>query len=267
MFASIVLAALAAQPELPQPSPSASVMQTVGLTEVRVDYSSPAEREREIWGALVPYGELWRTGANEATTLAVDREVKIGGADVPAGTYALYTIPGETEWTVIVADNAGAGGTSGYTEEKDVARFTVSAEDGPDLERLRFVFVDTTKSATTLRLEWAGRRVAIPIEARTDAQVEASIRAAVESAWRPHAVSARYLLENDGDLTRARALVEASVEIREVWYNRWIHARVLHALGKDRDAKKQAKRALALGDDSGAFNFYSRQMKEALKDW
>ncbi|MEM1025968.1 MAG: DUF2911 domain-containing protein [Myxococcota bacterium] len=266
-IACILSLSVLAQPELPQPSPAASVSQTVGLTTVSVDYSSPAKRGRVVWGELVPYGELWRTGANRATTLAVDKDVSIEGQTVPAGTYALYTIPDEDAWTVIVNRNAGAGGTNGYTEEKDVARFVVEPSEGPALERMRFVFTDTDASKSSLHLEWDGLRISMRIAADTEAHVEANIASAVASAWRPHVISARYLLENDGDLQRALELAESSIGIKEGWFNRWIQARVLHGLGKDRDARKQTKRALALGDDSGAFNFYSRQMKQALTDW
>ena len=100
--------------EMPALSPSAEVMQTVGVTEITVNYSSPGKRDRTVWGDLVSYGELWRTGANSATTFETSTDITVGGEAVPAGTYALFTIPGEETWTVILNKNADQGGTGQY---------------------------------------------------------------------------------------------------------------------------------------------------------
>lgn len=266
-FASLPALVQAQQPELPQPSPAASVSQTIGLTEVAVKYSSPGAKGRAVWDGLVPYGELWRTGANAATVFSADRDVTVGGQKVKAGRYALYTIPGAQSWTVILNTHADASGTNGYDQSNDAARFEVVPAKAPALERMRFAFTDATADMAMLHLEWAGLRVSIPVEADTSAQIEENIAAAVSGAWRPHAVSARYLLENGGDAKRALELARDSIDISEKWYNRWIEARALHAIGQDRAAKKAMKTALSLGDDSGAFRFYSQQMKAALEDW
>src|SRR5437899_746922 len=113
---------LAAQLRTPRPSPKASVMQTVGLTDVTIVYSRPGVKGREIWGALVPYDKVWRTGANEATTFAVSDDVMINGQPLPKGTYSLHTIPGKDEWTIIFNKDAGQWGSFSYDEAKDALR-------------------------------------------------------------------------------------------------------------------------------------------------
>jgi hypothetical protein len=122
-----------AAPELPQPSPKARVEQRVGLTDFAVDYSSPGVKGRKIWGGLVPYDELWRTGANAPTTLKASRDFTFGGTAVPAGTYSLFTIPGKKSWIVILNTNLAVAATRGYDEKNDVARVSgrVAGAVGP----------------------------------------------------------------------------------------------------------------------------------------
>lgn len=263
--AALPAAASAQTPELPQPSPEAHVAQTVGLTKVEVTYSSPGAKGRKVWGKLVPYGEMWRTGANKATRVTFDRAVTVGGKPVPKGAYSLFTIPKKKRWTVVLNRETELWGTGKYDAKQDQARFEVRAEKAPFRERLTFVFSDTTAEATRLDLEWAGLRVSLPIQAGTAAQVEKNIQAATDQAWRPHERAARYLLDNGGDKTRALGLVDGSIAIKETWRNRWVRAQILEALGRKKAARKDTRRALALGDDSGGFRFYSKRMKAYLK--
>ena len=111
-----------AQMDLPRVSPNATVSQVIGITTVTVDYFRPGVKDRVIWGELVPYDEIWRTGANRATTVSFDTEVMITGKKVDKGTYSLFTIPSVNEWTVILNSNAELWGTMGYKEEEDVLR-------------------------------------------------------------------------------------------------------------------------------------------------
>ena len=119
-------AAAAQQLELPRPSPSAKVSQVVGITEIAVEYSSPAVKGRKVFGGIVPLGELWRTGANGATKVTFSKDVTIGDKPVPAGTYALFTIPAKDSWTVIFNKNPNQGGTDQYKQDLDQLRFEAS---------------------------------------------------------------------------------------------------------------------------------------------
>ncbi|WP_373398262.1 DUF2911 domain-containing protein [Algoriphagus halophilus] len=117
---------VAQQIEMPQASPSAKIAQKVGLTDVTVSYSRPSKKGRKIFGELVPYGAIWRTGANGATVLSFSTDVKIQGKDVPKGQYALYSIPDKKSWTIILSKNTKLWGAIGYNPEEDLIRFEVS---------------------------------------------------------------------------------------------------------------------------------------------
>jgi hypothetical protein len=151
----------------PRPSPAAKVAQQVGGTMVEVDYSSPAVKKRKIWGDLVPEGKLWRTGANASTKITFSKDVTFGGKPVPAGTYALLTIPTPKSWTVILNKDTTLGGNvDKYKQEQDVVRFTATPKAAPARERLTFIFNDVTEDAATLDLEWEKVRVSMPIKAK-----------------------------------------------------------------------------------------------------
>jgi hypothetical protein len=151
----------------PRPSPAAKVSQQVGITMVEVDYSSPAVKKRKIWGDLVAEGKLWRTGANASTKITFSKDVTIGGKPVPAGTYALLTIPTPKSWTVILNKDVSLGGNMDkYKQDQDVARFTVTPKTAPARERLTFIFSDVTDDAATLDMEWEKVRISIPIKTK-----------------------------------------------------------------------------------------------------
>ena len=256
-------------PELPQASPKARVEQRVGLTDFAVTYSSPGVKGRTIWGELVPYGELWRSGANAATTLHASRDFTFGGVRVPAGTYALYTIPGKLdEWAVVLNSNATASGTRGYDEKKNVARVKVKPAAVPFRERLTYVFADTTDDGTRLDLEWEKVRVSVPITVDTRAAATANIDTALADAWRPHINAARYLLESGGDLGKALGYADASIAIKPTWSNNWVKAQILAKQGKRTDAVAAAERAQQLGAADPVYKeFFQSQVESAIAEW
>ena len=191
-----------AQLELPRPSPFAKVVQTVGLTDITVDYSSPAVRGRQgkIWGTLVPYGQIWRAGANSATKITFSKDVTVGTTPVPAGSYALFLIPAATgNWTVVVSKEANQPGSAAYKKEQDLFRMEVKPEAAPMRERLAFLFADFTNDSAKLQLEWEKVRISIPIKLNTEAQVAANLTAYSDSAQGPYTNAARYELEQKKD--------------------------------------------------------------------
>jgi hypothetical protein len=271
-LAPLALAASAAAqsaPELPQASPLARVEQRVGLTDFAVEYSSPGAKERVIWGELVPYGELWRTGANAPTKLEASRDFSFGGKPVPAGTYALLTIPEKKAWTVILnRDTKLLGGTRGYDQKDDAARVTVEPDSAPMRERLVFLFSDTTDDSTRLDLEWEKLRLSVPITVATRAQAMDNIDKTLAEAWRPHMASARWLLDNGGDLGQALGYADTSIAIKPTWWNNWVKAQILAKQGKTADAVAAAERAQELGKDDQVFSqFFAAQVSKAITDW
>ena len=155
-------------PMKPAASPAAKVTAQVGTTEITVEYSSPAVKKRKIWGELVPHGKPWRTGANSSTKVTFSQDVEVGGKSVPAGTYALLTIPTPKSWTIILNKNTGIGGNieGKYKQEEDVARLTVTPTRIPARERLTFIISDATDEGANIDLEWDKLRVSIPVKTK-----------------------------------------------------------------------------------------------------
>lgn len=143
-------------------SPNASVSQTIGLTNVSLTYGRPSVREREIFGGLVPFDRVWRTGANESTAITFSDDVLVEGERVEAGTYSLYTIPGEETWTIIINDKLSWG--TQYEENEDVLRVEVDAEESHFMERLMIYFENVTEESGDLVLHWDETKVNVQIE-------------------------------------------------------------------------------------------------------
>ncbi len=255
-------------PETPAMSLAASVSQTVGITEMSVAYSSPAGRGREIWGGLVPYGELWRAGANAPTAVTFAHDVTIGGSPVPAGTYTLMVIPEAESWTFIFNSDSSGRGVYQYDPAEDVARVTSPVDAVPFRERLLFLFDGTTNSTTDLTLDWAGMAASVEITVATDEIVDAQIGATLDSLWRPHFRTARYLLDTGGDLDEAASLMATSIEIQSNWWNHWFMAKIQEARGDVASAGEHASTALELGGDDATFNRAFRADVEAsIEAW
>ena len=147
----------------PRVSPNAAVSQTIGTTEVRITYGRPQVNGRTIFGELVSYDEVWRTGANEATTFSVSSDVTIEGEPLSAGTYSLYTIPGEETWTLIFNNIADQWGTN-YDQSEDALRVEVTPESAPSREMMTFLFEEVTDTSGTCVLHWAEVRVPFEIQ-------------------------------------------------------------------------------------------------------
>lgn len=266
LIAAFAVPAAAQQIDLPRPSPAAKVSQTVGLTEVSVDYSSPAARGRAIFGGVVPFGEVWRTGANSATKIAFSKDVQIGGKTVPAGAYALFTLPEKDRWTFILNKDADQFGAFSYKEGQDLLRVEVRPEAAPMRERMAFIFSDTTEDGTRLDLEWERTRASLPIRMATAEQVAASISALERGGWRQWNDAAVYLLSKK-DYEGGLRLVDASLRLREEWRNAWTKAQLLAGQGKQREARAMAERAQQLGaKDPGSF-FAADNVSKALREW
>ena len=264
VLAALLSLAAAQDLDLPVASPLASVRQDVGTVEVSVTYSSPARRGRDVFGALVPYGEVWRTGANAATQLTVSEDVTIGGQPVPAGTYSLLTIPTAASWTIILNRDATTG-TSNYDASKDQARFEVTPGAGPDRERLIFVFTDTDEDSATLQLEWAGLAVPLPITVDTRARGDRAIDAFVTRSAYALTEAARFKAAH-GDVDAGLALIERSLAGEPTWQAAWAKAELLHQAERHKDALKAAEAALVAGNASKSF-YYKDKVEAALAEW
>lgn len=146
-------------------SPNASVSQTIGTTEVIITYGRPAINNRIIFGDLVPFDEIWRTGANEATTITFSDDVTVEGEKLEAGTYGLFTVPGEDTWTIVFNDNPTQWGAFDYNSDEDVLRVEVKPEEAPPMEQMMFYFEEVTDESGTIVLHWDDVKVPFTVKA------------------------------------------------------------------------------------------------------
>ncbi|HET6329684.1 MAG TPA: DUF2911 domain-containing protein [Holophagaceae bacterium] len=173
----LAAAALPAQVRQIRESPAASVSQELGLTKVEINYHRPAVKGRVIWGGLVPYGQVWRAGANEATTISFTGPVKVAGHDVPSGTYALFAIPGKDRWTLILDKNAKQWGAFSYKPDQDLLRFDVTPSAAPMQEWLDYIVELADQATATVTLHWEKLAVSFPVT------VEIPGLAALRTEW------------------------------------------------------------------------------------
>jgi len=239
--------------KLPRVSQKATVMQTVGLTDVTILYNRPGVKGRVIWGGLVPYGEVWRTGANEATTFTFSQAVKINGKPLPAGTYSFHTIPGKTSWTMIFNKAAEQWGSYEYDAAKDALRIQVEPVTGPHQEWMSFSFPEVSNDSATVELAWEKLRLPLRIEADTTNQALASIREALAGDvkdWEDPYSAASFAfsakLDNHAD---AMKWIDQSVAMKETYWNLRLKASLLERDGKTKEAVAIAEKAVKIGKE------------------
>ncbi len=258
--------ATAQQLTTPRVSPHSRVTQTVGLTEVSVDYHRPAVNGRRVWGDLVPYGEVWRAGANENTVFETSTDLTVGGQPLPAGRYGLHTIPGEDTWTVVFSTVSVAWGSYTYDPAEDAARVTVAPRPGPMTERLSYRFDDPDEDSATLVLAWDELEVPVPLVADTPAAVLASMEAELRGVagfyWEGWNQIAQYALDHDRRLDDAVGWAERSIGVRPTFANTMTKAALLEATGQATEATAARTDAfgLATEDDVRA---YARERRRA----
>jgi hypothetical protein len=228
--------------QLPRPSPNASVSQTIGVTEVTVRYSRPGVKGRTIWGKLVPYGEVWRTGANENTTIRFSTPVRIDGKELPAGIYGLQTLPGADDWTVILSKDADEWGAFSYKPEHDALRFHVKpATIATPQEWMGFDFRDLSDTSAVLALRWERLEVAWKIEADTPRLLVANARS--ELRWQDAA--AAWCVQSGSCLADAARWLDASIATEPTFGNQRAKAQLLARQSDFKGAVQVAERALA----------------------
>lgn len=255
-----------AQLTLPQPSPKASVMQTVGITDITIDYSSPGVKGRTIWGDLVPYNEVWRTGANAATNITFSRDVKISGTKIPKGKYSIFTIPGTTEWIIIINKDASAS-VGSYKQEEDLVRVKVKPETTTMNERMMFSFKNFDDNGARIDLDWEKLRVSFMVEVSTDEQAMESIDRTLNSTWRNYNNAARYMNDSKKDYNKALEYANQSISLKEDWFNVWVRAQAYAGLGKYKEALADAQKAKLLGDKNPDGFFFKDNVESAIKEW
>ena len=235
--------------EFPAPSPACTLKQRVGITDIEIVYSRPGVKDRAIFGSQVPYGQVWRTGANNATKITFSTPVKLNGTEIPAGTYALFTIPGENEWTIIINKGAAQWGAFQYDEKADVARFKATPVTlSNPMETFVIEFTDIRDESARLNLAWDKTLVPIKFEVELTEKLVPQIEAvmASDAKQKPYYPAAMFYYDHGQDLQKASKWVDAAIAEREAHYMVYLKAKILAKLGDKAGAIAAAKRSTEL---------------------
>ena len=222
---------LQAQVTLPPVSPRANITQKVGLTSVSINYSRPSVGGRKIFGDLVPFGQVWRTGANQSTKITFAEGVTLEGNRVPAGKYALYTIPGADQWTIIIHRDTTLWGSDKYDPKNDLMRFNVPSEKtAQNVEAFTIDFTNYTQSSADIELLWAKTAVKIRIETEVDAKVMAELEERMKGKDADYSVyylDAGYLYNNDKNLEQALQWINKSISMEPKYWTVHLKSKIL----------------------------------------
>ena len=271
MFAFTLSFAVNAQIQTPAPSPASKIEQKVGLTDVTIDYSRPSMRGRVVFGDLVPYGKIWRTGANARTKVSFSDDVSIAGTDVKAGTYAIFTIPNADKWEVIFySEYQGSGAPQQLDESKVAARTTVDVHAIPfDVQTFSFDINNLTNSGATIDIIWEKTYVAIPFSVPTDAKVSAGIERIMSGpGFNDYYNAAGYYLSEGKNAAKAKEWIDKAMSMIEkpaFWQLRQ-QSLIYAAAGDKKGAIAIAKKSLAASKEAKNAD-YIKMNEDSLKEW
>jgi tetratricopeptide (TPR) repeat protein len=236
--------------DLPRPSQRAEVSQRVGITDITIRYHRPLVNDRKVWDALVPYGKVWRAGANENTTITFTDPVTIEGKALDKGTYGLHMIPSAGEWTIIFSKNSTSWGAFTYDEKEDALRVSVKPQTAEMHNALTYDFDDVQKDSAVVTLRW--EKVAVPFKVGVGVNeiVEASLRNQVRGlgqyTWEAWDDASNYLLGEKVALEEALKYANKSIEVEDRYDNELTKANILTALNRKDEAATAQKKALDL---------------------
>ena len=259
-----------AQIQVPAPSPSAKLEQMVGLTKVTIDYSRPAMRGRAIFGELVPFGKLWRTGANRRNKITFDKNVTIGGSDLKAGSYTFFTIPNANEWEIIFYTEYNANGAPRELDEsKVVARLKSKVQKLPmNIESFTITLDDVSNSTASIGILWENTHISIPFTVHTDKSVMASIEKNFSGpSSRDYFVAASYYYNQGKDIAQAKVWIDKALNNKKAqfWELRQ-QSLIYYKAGDKKGAIKLAKKSLAASKERGNSD-YVKMNEDSLAEW
>jgi hypothetical protein len=266
----LALPSAAIELQIPRESPKATASLTVGITEIALSYHRPAVKGRAIWGGLVPYGEVWRLGANNATALTFSDPVKLAGRDVPAGTYGFFAIPGPQKWTLILNKRPIQWGAYFYKPEEDLLRFEVTPQPGPMTEWMSLSLLPGGFGQASLHFQWEKLQFSVPIEVDVDklvwAQYDAALLETRHEDWGVLLTAANYALERGQRLLEAKVWIDRSISLQESFWNYETKARLLHRDGNSTEALPLIDKAIELSRGK-APRSYTEGLERTRKEW
>lgn len=264
-----------AQIQTPAASSAGTVTSVVGLTDVMVTYSRPKMKGRKIFGAgaefLVPFGEIWRTGANQGTVISFSDDVKVEGVDVKKGEYLLLTIPGASEWTVILYSDITLGGnTANYKQEKDAARFTVKSEkltEKVETFTINISDIADNNSGAKVQLAWENTSVKFGIAVDYDTKVMKSIETGTKVSPGNYIAAANYYFDNGKDLNKALEWMTLGINTgnQSAFWNIHTKAKIQNALGDKKGALATAQQSLDLAKKAESDFGYIKLNEDMIK--
>jgi len=261
--------AVAQELELPQLSPWAQVSQKFGLAQATITYSRPAKKGREIFGGLVPYGEMWRTGANKPVELKLEGATMINNQKVEPGSYSIFTIPGATDWTIIINKNTELWGMGGYKQEEDVMRFTVKSTTVSNTESFTIDFANVKDKSATVQIYWETTKVSFDIVSEFIEEGKKNIEDAIAAAENTTGLyndAAEFYLDNDLDNKLAMEWAKKSVAQKERYWNLYTLARAYAANGMKAEAIETATKSHTLAVEAKNTGF-AQTVNTSLEEW
>ncbi|SHE52695.1 DUF2911 domain-containing protein [Flavisolibacter ginsengisoli] len=236
----------------PQPSTTQTIKQDLGIGSVELSYSRPGMKGRKIFGDLVPFGKVWRTGANSATTLQFSDSVTIGGTRIAPGKYGLLTIPDKDQWTVIISQQTDVTSPAAYQQDKDLARLTVKPVNNTSpVETFTMQFANVKSNSADLQIMWDNTTVNVPITTDVESKVMAQIDNLMNKDNKPYFQSAMYYMETGKDLNQALAWLDKAIEQNPTAF--WVYhqkANALAKLGRKEEAKTTALKSMNLAKEA-----------------
>jgi hypothetical protein len=263
--------AASAAVELPRPSPAASVFEKIGTAKVTVSYSRPAVKGREIWGGLVPYGQVWRLGANDATTLEVTEAFRLAGHDLPAGAYALFAVPAKDKWTILVNSEAKQWGAYFRDPKKDVLSFDVAPSAGPHQEWLEFRMHPESARVVRVEMAWEKLRFSFPVEVDVNGIVWRNLDAARAAAgpkdWVDFYQSSRFARETGERRAEAMGWLDEAMKRGQSFWMDELKGDLLADEGRYAEATPHLERAIEASKKAGAPEAWRDGARKKLAEW
>lgn len=236
--------------KMPQASSAQTLTQEFGLGSVKIQYSRPNVKGRKVFGDLVPWGRVWRTGANSATTLTFTDDVQLEGKPVPAGQYALFTIPGKTEWTIILNKKTQQWGAYEYDQAQDFLRFTVKPVTARKTESFTISVSDVLPTSAVLHLSWDTYDVPVKMTTEVDSKVMANIEAAMKGDKKPYFQAAQYYFDNGKDLKQALEwATQAETADQKAPWIKYLKARIQLKAGDKQGAAATAEHGVRIAKE------------------
>ena len=261
-------AAQSTQLNLPLQSQGAKLTQTIGITDVTINYHRPLANGRKVWGGLVPYGDVWRAGANQNTTITFANDVTIEGKPLPAGTYGLHMIPTEGDWTVIFSKQHDAWGSFSYKESEDALRVTVKPQPADFHNALSYDFDQLKPDSAIVVMSWDKLAVPFKVAVKVNQVVEASLqnqlRGLSQYTWDGWDDAATYMVDNKIDLNEALKYENNSIQNEDRFENEMTKSRIMAALGQNAESQQAKQKALSLASAQQLYG-YGRQLQREKK--